>query len=359
MRNPDFERLLRILSLEEADRVPFFEVYADNEVMEAVTGKPLTRMDLSDERQLEQYLRATAEFYGRLGYDYVPLRISPDFPRNNVLLTEDTAVIPRERRRWLDEQRGVIKNKEDLESYPWPDPDILVETRLARLKILRRHLPSGMKTVPYTSGVFENVTRLLGTVPFLRKIYTDKNLVEALFEKVGSTISFYVKAVAEENEVGAIVYNDDMGYKSGPMMSPNLFRRYVFPWQKMCAQKVHKAGKPFILHSCGNLRVLMEDLIEYVGIDAKHSYQDSTYSVTAYKKLYGHRIAILGGVDVDKLARLPLSEFKAYVKKIIRECAPGGGYALGSGNTVTNYVSLNNYLVMLKTGEKYGRYPTR
>jgi len=58
MRNPDFERLLRILSLEEADRVPFFEVYADNEVMESVTGKPLTRMDLSDERQLEQYLRA-------------------------------------------------------------------------------------------------------------------------------------------------------------------------------------------------------------------------------------------------------------------------------------------------------------
>jgi len=59
---------------------------------------------------------------------------------------------------------------------------------------------------------------------------------------------------------------------------------------------------------------------------------------------------------MDKLSRMPINEFKAYVKNIIKECAPGGGYALGCGNTVANYIKLENYLTMLKIGKKYGRY---
>ena len=51
----------------------------------------------------------------------------------------------------------------------------------------------------------------------------------------------------------------------------------------------------------------MNDLIDYVKIDAKHSYEDSSYSVAEYKKLYGDRIAILGGIDMDKLSRNPIS----------------------------------------------------
>ena len=103
----------------------------------------------------------------------------------------------------------------------------------------------------------------------------------------------------------------------------------------------------------------MEDLIDYVRIDAKHSYEDTTYPVTEYKRVYGDRIAILGGVDMDKLARMAKEDFQIYVRNVIRECAPGGGYALGCGNTVANYVKLENYLAMLEIGRRYGRYPMK
>jgi uroporphyrinogen decarboxylase len=43
----------------------------------------------------------------------------------------------------------------------------------------------------------------------------------------------------------------------------------------------------------------MEDLIEVVRIDGKHSFQDNVMSVTEAKKRYSDRICILGGVDVD------------------------------------------------------------
>jgi len=71
------------------------------------------------------------------------------------------------------------------------------------------------------------------------------------------------------------------------------------------------------------------------------------------KSKYGDRVAVLGGVDVDKLCRLRTNSLRAYVRQILERCAVGGGYALGSGNTITNYTPIENYLAMLEEGEKY------
>jgi len=357
MNGSNFDRLETVLRLEgEPDRVPFFEIYIDKEVMEALSGEPLTKLNQLDKSQLNLYFKVVADLYGRLGYDYVPLRASPDFPRNNMKFLADTATMPHSQREWLDEQQGLIKNHEDIDKYAWPDPEKLAETRLEHVKIQAKYLPKGMKVIPYTSGVFENVSRLIGTVPFLQKIYVDPKLVEETSMKVAATIMKYIDAVSEHEMVGAVIYNDDMGYTAGPMMSPSHFRRFVFPWQKRIVETVHKHGKPVILHACGKLDVLMDDLIETVKIDAKHSYQDEAYPVTRYKKTYGDRIALLGGIDVDKLSRMEISPFRKYVKDTLQQCMLEGGYALGSGNTVTNYVNLGNYKAMLEVGKKYGQY---
>jgi uroporphyrinogen decarboxylase len=142
------------------------------------------------------------------------------------------------------------------------------------------------------------------------------------------------------------------------MISPENLRRYVFPWQKRCVEIAHKHGKPFILHSCGNLRKIMDDLIDYVGINAWHSFQDNIMPVTEAKEKYGDRVAILGGIDVDKLSRLLVNELKDYTREVLEKCMPGGGYALGSGNSITNYMKIENYKAMLDIGTKYGKYPT-
>ena len=97
----------------------------------------------------------------------------------------------------------------------------------------------------------------------------------------------------------------------------------------------------------------MEDLIEDIGIDAFHSFQDVIIPIGEFKKKYGHRVATLGGVDMDKLVRLDEQDLRGYVRNILDECAPGGRYALGSGNSVTNFVPINNYLVMLDEGAKW------
>jgi len=61
----------------------------------------------------------------------------------------------------------------------------------------------------------------------------------------------------------------------------------------------------------------------------------------------------VGGVDVDFLCRHTEDEVKKYTRNILEKCAPGGGYALGTGNTVANYIPVKNYLAMLEAGRDF------
>jgi uroporphyrinogen decarboxylase len=176
--------------------------------------------------------------------------------------------------------------------------------------------------------------------------------------------------IVREGYVDALRMGDDLGYKTGTFLPPRILREYVVPNYKRLADLAHGKGLPFIIHSCGNLyipdetgRSLMDDLVEKVGVDAKHSFEDNIAPVYEcaheVREKYGGRVAVLGGVDMNKLVQLPEKNLREYVRLIIKRCAPGDAYALGSGNTIANYVPLENYLVMLDEGFKTGTYPIR
>jgi len=106
------------------------------------------------------------------------------------------------------------------------------------------------------------------------------------------------------------------------------------------------------LHSCGKIDAIMEDLIEDVKIDGKHSFQNGVASINEAKDLWGDRICLLGGVDIDKLSRLDPENLRKYVRKIIDYCSPGGRFAIGSGNSIPSYIPVENYLTMLNEAFK-------
>jgi len=354
MRKPDYRRLITVLKREgEPDRVPFYEHFVDKEVMEAILGEaiPALSLDLSPELKVK-HVSALIKFYRKMGYDYVPLEVPLNLPRANRLRAKDTAPLSRGLREWQDENRGEIETMEDFETYPWPSPDEAAD--LTYFEILERLLPEDMGIVGGADGgVFEYVSWLMGLVPLCKALYMNRPLIEKMFEKIGSIIVKVDEEISKTGRLIALRMGDDMGYKKGTFLPPEILRKYVFPWQKKCAETAHRRGLPFILHSCGNLKNIMPDLIDYVGIDAKHSFQDEIEPVWEAKGNYGGRIAILGGVDVDKLCRMQIKPLKKYVRKILERCSPGGGYALGSGNTITNYTPIENYIAMLDEGEKF------
>ena len=71
---------------------------------------------------------------------------------------------------------------------------------------------------------------------------------------------------------------------------------------------------------------------------------------------HGHTedIALLGGIDLDFLCRSEPEAIRERVRDTLNICLPGGGYCLGTGNSVANYIPLDNYLAMLDEGLLYG-----
>ncbi len=262
---------------------------------------------------------------------------------------EDTAGLSRGERKWTEEGKGVISTWEDFEKYPWPSLD---DVDLWPLEFTSENLPEGMGIMACPSaGVFEiGLNNLFGYQNLSYLLYDNPELIKAAFDRVGELIYGYYEKVIGLEGLAGFFQGEDMGFKTGTLISPKFLREYILPWHKKIAQLAHDHDLVYLLHSCGNVEAIMEDLIDDVKIEAKHSFENQLMPVTQFKKKYGDRVAVLGGVDVDKLCRMEEAELRAYVRNIMDECAQGGGYALGTGNSVTNYLPLQNFLIMLDEG---------
>ena len=342
---PDYRRLEKVLTRSAIpDRVPFYELFIEDTMVGRMTGLPPSPA-------------AQIGLYHRLGHDYC--NFSPDMGlhQTDCLTAGDTGVNNQGgTREWLDSDRGVVTTRAEMERYPWP---VIGDWCCERFDEYARQLPDGMKLVIRPTGVFENVRRMVGLVPLSYLLYDDAGLVAEIFERVGRTIWGAIEHTfrrVDLRQVFAVIMGDDLAHGRGPVVPPEVYRRHVFPWMKRVADLAHSRGMPFGLHSCGDNEELMDDLIDGVGIDAKHSFQDNVIPVTLFKERYGGRLAVLGGIDMDKLATLPQDGFRAYCREVLSACMPGGGFALGTGNSPATYVRLENFYAMHEEGLAHGRY---
>ena len=345
---PDFNRLKKVLYRDgEPDVLPLFEYAMDSEIIRAITGKPANPENV-------------AEMFFKLGYDYVPATVNIPY----TFLTnaaDDTSVLTTAtgKRSFVNENEGIIENSDDFDAYLWPVVDGLVAAKVLQAE---KCLPDGMKILIDLApgGILETVMWLMGYVPFSYALYENEQLIWDLFERITGNILKAVKLSLEQPDIGnigGVMLGDDMGFNHSTMISPVLLRKYVFPCQKQVADLVHQHDLPLIMHSCGKLDEIMDDLIDYVGIDAKHSFEDNIMPITEAKEKYGHRVALLGGIDMNFLCTAQGNEIRQYVDNVIKKCAPGGGFALGTGNSVANYIPLENYLTMIDECRVKGAYP--
>jgi len=349
---PDIEKFLRVIRGEEIPKTPpLVELFLDYEIVREISRTYLGRQwvePAADWESQAAYLKNWVEVYYRMGYDYVRTSGGLDFPGRS-RPAENTAVMTANQRQWTEESSGPITSWQDFENYPWPDPG---KTDLREYEFVANNLPEGMGLfVCPTSGFLEiPLNVLFGYQNLCYFIYDNPGLVSAVFDKVGKIIyGFYEKLLGLPNLCG-FFQGDDMGYKTGTLIAPNDIRRYVLPWHKKLAQLAHENNLLYLLHNCGNVETIMENLISDVKIDGRHSFEDEGNPVVDFKRKYGNRTAVLGGIDVDKLCRLPEDALRTHVRQIIKTCLPGGRFALGSGNTVANYVPISNYLAMVEEG---------
>ncbi len=354
---PDFDELVRVFKGEqEPKRVYLTELVIDAEILQALQERFLGQQWIPDTQETkEAYCMQMINLYNRLGYDALVEGVWRDVWVNHPPMpsskAEDTAgELSRGEREWACEGRGLITSWETFEKFPWEK----LTVDYTPYEILARRLPPGMK-IYASSSFFEHVLEnLLGYEGLFYLIHDEPDLVAEVFSKWGRIVYDYYKNVIDLECVGAIWHADDLGYKTNTMLSPEHLRRHVLPWFKKYAELAHDRGKIFLLHSCGNFykNGVIDDLIHDTQIDAIHSFQDVILPIGECMARYGERIAILGGLDVDSMVRLNEESLRTYIRDVLETCMPGR-FALGSGNTIANYIPLDNYLIMLDEARRW------
>lgn len=330
-RKPDFGNLLKILERKRPDRPTLFEFFLNLSLYERFSGIPC-----NPEMDFDRYRHAVLGAFYKAGYDYATIHASLFGFQLNERRHAQTVSL---------NEGAPIGSWNDFERYAWHRPS---EFDYDILERLRPEIPEGMKLiVPGPGGVLENLISLLGYDRLCYLLVDDPKLVQAVTNAIGERLLEHYRIVLEYDTVGAIISNDDWGFKTQPMLSPHDMRTYILPWHRRIAREGHAAGRPVILHSCGNLTLLMDEIIDDLGYDGKHSFEDNIQPVEEAYAQYAGRVAILGGIDLDFIVRSDPEAVRRRARAMLERSAGGGGYALGTGNSVPEYVPPENYLAMI------------
>ena len=351
---PDWEALRDcILRRGTPRRVHVMELFLDGEVQTALCARfGLLEGLAADDPYVAE--KRTIRLQRFLGYDYVRQWVEGlAMPLRRMVVEDAPGALSRQAgRSYVDEARGPITTWEEYERYPWPQA---AQFSARALEWYERNLPDDMCVIG--CGGFahfaEHLTWLMGYETLCYALVDNRDLVRTIADRLLEINVALIERMLEFPRVKIIWGSDDMGFRGATLISPADLREFVLPAHRRMAEMAHAAGRPYLLHSCGNLTQIMGDLIEDVGIDAKHSFEDTIEDVREAKRSYGQRIALLGGIDLDFLCRAPEADVRRRVRDTLDVCLPGGGYCLGTGNSVANYVPLENYLAMLDEGRRY------
>ena len=332
-RVPDFKNMQLVLEKKVPKRPTLFEFFLNGPLYNRLAVNINSKSDSHDTA------RWFTKAYTAAGYDYVTLSGASNytFPVHTVKESKSSYSL----------NGGDIVDRAGFDSIKdeWMDPN---DADYSTLEAINDDLPDGMKVIAYgPGGVLENVIALCGYDNLCYMVYEDEQLVYDLFEKVGSGLVKFYEICGKYKSVGAMISNDDWGFKTQPMLSPEQCRKYLFPWHKKIVETIHAAGVPSILHSCGNYSEIIDDVIDDMKYDGRHSYEDAIKPVEdCYEELVG-RIAVMGGIDVNFIATATPEEVFNRSRKMIERTSSRGGWALGTGNSVPEFIPQENYLAMI------------
>ncbi len=335
---PDFDQFLKTLRREPTERPVLFEfIVSESAIRHFANPEAYERDD--ELRDMRIYMQG----FLNAGYDFAVVPAwgagYPNFPHVDQESAESISL----------NAGAMITDEASLEHYAWPDPDAFDYDKIARLA---KELPDGAKFIPCGyGGVLESAILICGFEDLCVMAIEGDEIVEQVFKEVGARLLRFYDNLSDIEAVGAIMHPDDWGFKTQPMLSPSLLAQYVYPWHQKIVDCVHAKGKAALLHSCGNPELVMAPIIDDIGYDGKHSYEDNIIPVEQVYERWGERIAILGGIDVHFLATSTPDEVYRRCVSIVEKTMPSGGYALGAGNSITDYVPVENYVAMLKAAE--------
>ena len=340
---PDYRHIAAAANNKRPSRLPVYEHYISPAIMEEALGRSFADLQNGSESELREFFTNFCRFFKEMTYDTVSYEVCI-----TEILPDHGAI--------MGGRPGPIQNRRDFESYPWNElPRIYWKKAEKNFDMLCQCLPAGMKALGgIGNGILEISEDLVGFEYLGYMQADDPELFAELYRRIGELMATlwtsFLQRYTEHFCVCRV--GDDLGHKTGTLLAPRTIVTHIVPQYRRIISLVHKAQRPFLWHCCGNIFEVMEPVIE-AGIDCKHSNEDVIAPFEKWIDRYGSRIGLFGGIDVDVLCSDTPGEIYEQVLdkgRLYRNIA--NGYALGSGNSIPDYVPLEGYMAMLRAAQQ-------
>jgi uroporphyrinogen decarboxylase len=142
--------------------------------------------------------------------------------------------------------------------------------------------------------------------------------------------------------------------------SPGNFRKFDLPFIQKAAQMCREAGVFSHLHVCGRSRKVVEMVAEESEVDIIEPLEEppgGDVDIAAIKKRYGQRICLKGNLNTfEFMLRATPQEVEARARRLIDDCAPGGGFVLSTGDQCGRDTPDANLFKLVEVAQTYGKY---
>ena len=333
------ERIIRTLGREQVDRVAHFEWYIDKKVISAISAG-------------SDYEKFCYEM------DIDAICIDCDYESKILkdgLIQDEWGMIKKD----TGESHtypvdGPIRTLQDVKNYIPPDP--LKPGRYDSIeRAVKEH--SGKKAlVLHLNDVFSIPSRLMPFETFLIKVFEEPEIIKPLV-KMSVDINLKMAKEAVKRGIKIVYTGDDFAYNSGPVISPRMFREIFYPELKRVVAGYKELGLLVIKHTDGDIMPILDMVIDS-GFDCLDPIDPiAGMDLQQIKADYGSRICLKGNVDCSKTLTFDTEkETIEETKNCLNIAMPGGGYILSSSNSIHSSVKPQNYLAMLDTLKKFGKY---
>jgi uroporphyrinogen decarboxylase len=232
-----------------------------------------------------------------------------------------------------------------LARYNWPDPSS--RARVAGYEKALRDTGELFVVANFGFTLFERAWTLRGMENLLVDMVINPEFVDELFDAI---CDWNVEVTRKMMELpfDAVLFGDDWGSQRGLIMGPALWRQFLRPRLERMYEVVRKAGRKVMIHSCGDVDELFDDLVE-IGVNVFNPFQPEVMDTFELAARYKGSLAFFGGISTQRL--LPYGtpdEVRAGVREIVRRIGKGGGYIAAPAHDTPKDVPLENILAMLE-----------
>ncbi len=142
--------------------------------------------------------------------------------------------------------------------------------------------------------------------------------------------------------------------------SPRNFRKFDLPFIQQAAKLCRAAGVYSHLHVCGRSRKVVEMVAEESDVDVMEPLEEppgGDVDIAEIKRRYGSKICLKGNINTfDFMLNATPAQVEEKAKRLIDDCAAGGGFVLSTGDQCGRDTPDANIFKLVEVATTYGKY---